>query len=353
MKILIDGRLMTDKQTGISRYTEELLKIYILLFGSENIILIIDKKLEKKFEGIKVIRTNFYPFNLLHFVKFYEFLKTIEFDIYHSMFYSNSFFKIKNKIYITTIHDLMYKLVPNFFYENKLLNKLSIMYFDFIVRRSLKNSDFIISVSKATQSDLLKIYNRNSIVITEGFNTLDSNDGKLEIDENIIQSNKYFLYVGNKRPHKNIDFLKKCYLNSYTGKKLVIVGHRGINISVNKKEIIYTGYINDHTLKYLYENASAFVFPSLYEGFGLPILESINCNTLVFSSNYGSLKEFGEYNIKYFDPNKEEELIELMNNIDRFKSDINKKNELLSKYNWKIVEEQLNNFYKENIYVEN
>jgi hypothetical protein len=96
----------------------------------------------------------------MNFIKFHKLLKTIEFDVYHSMFYSNSFFKIKNKIYITTVHDLMYKLVPNFFKQNNFLNNLAIFYFDFIVKISLKNSDYIISISETTKDDVKKVFKK-------------------------------------------------------------------------------------------------------------------------------------------------------------------------------------------------
>ncbi len=347
MKILIDGRLIDDKETGISRYTEELLKIYIELFGSENITIVVDYILKKEFNNINVIRTELHPFNIVHFLKFHKILESIEFDVYHSMFYANSFFKIKDKIYITTVHDLMYRVVPNFFRKSVFINQFAILYYNFIVKRSLKNSTFVIAISNTTKKDIKNIFFFDSHLITEGINELQSNNENLKIDTEAIRFEGYFLYVGNDRPHKNIDFLKQCYLASNTIKKLVIVGHKGKSVKFDKKEIIYTDYVSDHTLKYLYQNASAFVFPSLYEGFGLPVLESINLNTLVLSSNSASLKEFGEYNIQYFNPYKEEELIELLENIDNVEFNYNKKDELLSRFNWKIVKKQVKEFYKE------
>ena len=349
MKILIDGRLISDNETGISRYSEKLLEIYKEIFGTENIILIVNKNLKKTFTDIKVIKTELYPFNLMHFMQFHKLLKTIEFDVYHSMFYANSFFKVKNKIYISTVHDLMYSVVPNFFRNNMLLNQLAIWYFDFIVKRSLKNSDFIVAISETTQKDIKNVFGLKSVVITEGINELHSDNEKLEIDTSQLKTKEFFLYVGNNRPHKNVEFLKSCYIKSSSSKKLVIVGHKGENISFDDKEIIYTGYINDFTLKYLYSNASAFVFPSLYEGFGLPILEAIYLDTLVLSSNCGSLAEFGEYNIQYFDPEKEESLIELLENIDNTKFDYHKQKILHDRFNWNVVKNQLLKFYKEKV----
>jgi len=346
LKILIDGRLISDKETGISRYSEELLKIYIDLFGAENISLIVDEKLKKQFSNIKVYKTSLYPFSIKDFFIFHKFLKNIDFDVYHSMFYSNSFFKLKNKIYITTVHDLMYKLVPNFFSKNRIKNRLAVFYFDFIVKRSLKNSDIVITISQSTKNDLEKYYKTPSIVITEGFNELISEENNLEIETNLIKPKEYFLYVGNNRPHKNIEFLKKCYLKANTDKKLIIVGHKGENIKEGNKEILYTGYINDYTLRYLYKNAAAFVFPSLYEGFGLPILEAINLNTLVFSSDRGSLKEFGENNIYYFNPVDEDSLIELLEKVEEMQFDNSKKDILLNKFNWNVVKKQIDDLYK-------
>jgi glycosyltransferase involved in cell wall biosynthesis len=345
MKILIDGRLIADKETGISRYTEELLEIYIKLFGRENIILLVNINLKKEFNNVYVVKTELYPFNIWHFIKFHKLLKTIEFDAYHSMFYANSFYKLKDKIYITTVHDIMYRVVPNFFKKSNLINKLAMYYYDFIVKRSLSNSDYIISISNTTKQDVWKIFSYDSYLITEGINKLTTDNEILEIDKEVIRSKQYFLYVGNGRPHKNIEFLKNSYLNSNTNKKLIIVGHKGSSFKRKNKEVIYTGYINDNTLKYLYENSSAFVFPSLYEGFGLPILEAINLNTLVLSSSAGALKEFNENNIQYFDPKNQYSLIKLLENIDNIIFDNYKKKKLLAKFNWTVVENQLIEFY--------
>lgn len=146
MKILIDGRLLENKPTGISRYSEEIIKMYIKKFGYENITVLVNQNLLKK--NFKFIETKYKPFNLINFFTFHRFLNKIEFDVYHSLFYSNSFIKIKNKKYFITVHDMMYNVVKNFFGKRMILGKLKKMYFNFIVRKSLKNSDRIISVSK-------------------------------------------------------------------------------------------------------------------------------------------------------------------------------------------------------------
>jgi len=81
----------------------------------------------------------------------------------------------------------------------------------------------------------------------------------------------------------------------------------------------------------------------------LPVLEAINLDTLVLCSSLGSLSEFGEYDIKYFNPYNKEELIGLMNNIDNFSFSQKDKKYLLDKYNWNVVKKQIKNLYKDYI----
>lgn len=112
-----------------------------------------------------------------------------------------------------------------------------------------------------------------------------------------------------------------AFLSTNTEKKLVICG-KGHHI-IKSNRIIYTGYIEDKELDYLYQNCSAFIFPSKYEGFGLPILEALSYHCKVFSSNAGSLGEFSSEIIHFFNPYEEKELVTLINNCDNIKIDNN------------------------------
>lgn len=345
MKILVDGRLLDNKPTGISRYSEEIIKMYISKFGYDNVKVLIKRDLKKR--DFKYIETDYKPFNLRDYFFFHKFLKKIEFDVYHSLFYSNSFFKIKNKKYIITVHDMMYSVVNNFFNTNQITNNFKKFYFDFIVGRSLKNSDFIISVSETTQKDTLNLFKINSVVIGEGVNIL-TNTGDVNILDKLELIKKgYLLYVGNSRPHKNLDFLIKGFLESKTDKKLVLCGNKkGLN-RIENKRIIYTDFISDSELKVLYENCSAFIFPSKYEGFGLPILEALNYGAKVISSDGGALKEFPKSIIKYFSPYDIKELKECIESIDNYQIDKLKLEEVLKNYSWENTEKKYNFYWKE------
>ena len=331
MKYLIDGRLISNKHTGISRYTIEIVKSYIDRYGYNNVIVITNFDIKDSF--FQKIETKYKPYNLLHFFLYHIFLLKIEFDIYHSTYYANSFFKLKTKKYITTVHDLMYCCNFGFFSKYLIINKLGILYYNFIVRRSLKNSDLVISVSKTTQSDVKKFFNKNSEIVGEGINILNSDYIKLTRFHN-LNKNDYFFYVGNLRRHKNVKFLINCYLQSNTNKKLVISGDYNKNEIAINANIIYLGYVTDVELSFLYGNCAAFIFPSLYEGFGLPILEALSYNAKVFSSNAGALSEFPSDIVYFFDPFEERSLIQLIESVDLITIDFKKIKEFLSLNSW-------------------
>jgi len=173
-------------------------------------------------------------------------------------------------------------------------------------------------------------------VIGEGVNYLDEKPSSISIFEKLkITKEKYFLYVGNFRRQKNISFLIEAYTLSNTPYQLVMVGDS--NMIQNKNQnIIFTGVLEDHEIQNLYKNCLAFVMPSLYEGFGLPILEATSAGARVLSSNQGALVEFDDLRINYFSPFKLIELISLMKNIDYIAKPTQSEINLARKvYSWK------------------
>ena len=242
MKIVLDGRLISDFETGISKYSRELIKIYQHYYGYDNVLVIINSKLKNKKE-FKYIETNLNPFRIKDFVRFHKFLEKIDASIYHSFFYSNSLKKDRTKKYITTVHDLMYLEVEKFFGKYFLKNLIGKKYFNFIVSNSLKNSDIIISVSKTTQQDLKKYFKKESEVVVEGTN-------KISLEEKSVMnlvSKSYFLYVGNSRPHKNLEFLLTYILKAKTEKKLVLVKTNN-KIKINNSNILTLDYMKNNEL---------------------------------------------------------------------------------------------------------
>lgn len=327
-KVLIDGRSMTPQLSGIGRYTLELTKAYVERYGEENVTVIINEPIP--YLPYKYIQCSYKRHSFINNVLFSIFLSRQEYQIYHSGDIIGPFWHNKKRKHIITCHDLMYLIVDNFFKINRfkaILRRARIKYF---FQHVINDADQIISVSKTTHNDLLKVYGKESIILREGINKIFHEDISKEYKG--LKKDTFFLYVGLGAPHKNVDFLIKTFLSSKSDKKLVICGKGHTPIISDK--IIYTGYIEDKYLDYLYRNCSAFIFPSKYEGFGLPILEALSYHCKVFSSNAGSLGEFSQEVIKFFDPDNETELRSLIENCDQINIDASKIDDYLKHFKW-------------------
>lgn len=201
---------------------------------------------------------------------------------------------------------------------------------DFIVKNTLIKSNLILTNSNTTKNDILRFFNLNSYVTPLGI----SLNYKTNIEKSKYVSilkeiqDKYFLYIGNNRQQKNLEFLINTFLASKSNKKLVIVG---CEITIPSSKIINFETVTDSELILLYNNSFCFVFPSLYEGYGFPIIESAKFGKRILSSDSGSLKEFSNLRVNYFDPLDSSSLLKYFNNESLIKS-IDKR--YLNNYTW-------------------
>lgn len=281
MKIGVDGRLIDiQHNTGISRYTEFLIDYYISRYGVENVyILTNDSCLQYK--HCTMIYTRLKPFNIYHFIKYGSFISQLKLDVLHIPFYSGLFTKIERTKIIVTIHDLMYKLVDDFFGSAKYMNFLKKTYFDFILKHTLHNADTIVAVSKTTRQDLYNLFHVSSIHIPE-FSEICTNSDTLILEELRLKEKNFFFYCGNNRPHKNLQFVIDVFNSSPELPQLVLAGN-GHSDSSNVKAV---GVVSESALRTLYQASIAFIFPSKYEGFGLPVLEALGLKTIVIASQF-------------------------------------------------------------------
>ncbi len=204
----------------------------------------------------------------------------------------------KNIRSVVTIHDLVFKVAP------ETMNGFTRIMDNFFVPKSLKRADVIITVSKSTANDIAKYYPDYShkVHVIPLAGNLQKTQKKFL--HSIALPEKYILFVGTIEPRKNLDKLLSAYA-SLTREikekyKLVIVGGKGWgNVELKKKiesmnlqqNIVMTGYVEDSDLYYLYKNAYCLAMPSLYEGFGLPILEAHNFGVPVLTSDVSSMPE--------------------------------------------------------------
>lgn len=341
-RILIDGRLLSNKPTGISRYTNEIIHALAEHFGHEKIYVLVNSEYANV-SNYQIIRTQLKPYNPIHYLLFSFFVYRQNFSIYYSTFYSGLFFKVKGRKQVITVHDLIYLKIKNYFSPSAFINKLYRNLFSFIVKSSLHSSNLIISVSKSTQSDLLNYFNTDSTVIGEGVNYLDDRLSPTSgiLDQLKIKKDNYFLYVGNFRKQKNIPFLIDAFILGNTPYQLVLVGS-GNFLQNENKSIIFAGVLEDHEIQILYKNCLAFVMPSFYEGFGMPILEAYTAGARVISSNQGALAEFQHLGITYFSPFNLSELVFLLQNIGNLPKPTENEIDLArKKYSWESQTNQI------------
>ena len=228
------------------------------------------------------------------------------FDLFHSMGFPFPVI-VKAKKKIITVHDIAFHTFP------KTFTLASRLLWNHLFPKTLTKTDGIISISQSTQSELLKYYpfinGKPSWIIYYGLspyylNYSDSNPNESKKKFNLPE--KYVLCVATLQPRKNIPFIidvMKLFWLKYPQKNgihLVLVGNKGwffndimekIQNPLISSRIHFTGYIDESELPGIYASANVFVYPSLYEGLGLPPLEAMACGTPVIVSDRSSLPE--------------------------------------------------------------
>ena len=230
-------------------------------------------------------------------------IKKGDFDIFHPTYYNPYFIGYITKPFIVTVHDMIYELFPEFFPGND-------MYIEG-KRRLVEKASHIIAISESTKKDLIQIFNvdkKKITVIPHGFT-----ENNFQVKSDFIPPVKnYILFVGDRATYKNFNrFIKavKPILEKNSQLSIVCTGggpftspENELFIRHNVKDRVLQISATDYQMKVLYQNAKVFVFPSLYEGFGFPLLEAFVNNCPVASSNTSSFKEVGGNAIAYFDP---------------------------------------------------
>jgi glycosyltransferase involved in cell wall biosynthesis len=246
-------------------------------------------------------------------------------DIFHG-----PYFFIPNRLRcksVMTIHDLMALKHPEF------LEAEGVVYYKKRIYSSIKRADAIIAVSDFTKGEIvefLDIPEEKIRVIHNGISTKFQNindNNKIEDvkDKYGLKGQQYLLFVGNIEPKKNIETLIYAYiqLRNETIYKypLLIVGNKTWHFQkiweIVKKlnaenNIIFTGVVDDEDLPFLYNGAEIFIFPSLFEGFGLPVIEAMACGIPVIASNRASIPEIVNDAALLIDPLNRQEIAEAM-----------------------------------------
>lgn len=351
MKILYDHQIFTSqKYGGISRYFYELVKEFDEMGDVEiDIPLVIsnnhyisEKQYTKHLDLLpnKQFRGKHRVFNLFNKPNSIYELKKQNFDIFHPTYYDPYFLKyLGDKSFVLTVYDMIHEKFSELFPVNNQVSKNKKL----LVQKATK----VIAISQSTKQDLIElfgtdeskievIYLGNSMII----------DNKKGFDINL--SNKYILFVGSRGGYKNFDkFLNAVswLLKEDKDLHLICVGGGGfstdelVKIETMKIKNQVTQYnLNDDILAYFYSKALAFIFPSLYEGFGIPALESFACGCPLICSDTSSLPEIAEDGAVYFDPYSEDSICEAIEKViydEILQDELRKKGfEQLKKFSW-------------------
>lgn len=260
----------------------------------------------------KLIREGFYRTKrILHSEKaYFNTRQWLSGSIYHSPFYAipDEIARTKTIHTVQTIYDLIPIFHPEWFPEGESSVRMTL--------EKLTPDTHVITVSEATKQDLCSYTGINPNRVTpihlaasqDVFYPVADAERLRQIREQYrIGESPYFLSLATFEPRKNLDHLIRCFVNAAESKaiaadiKLVLVGVKGwkfdtiiAELAKNKamqERIVVTGYVPDHELAPLYSGAMGFIYPSLYEGFGLPPLEAMQCGIPVIVSDIPSIKE--------------------------------------------------------------
>lgn len=247
-------------------------------------------------------------------------------DLFWSPGFMPPIFNSKTQPWIVTIHDLTH------LHYYSTLHKL---YFNKILRPLIKRASSIITVSDFTAMELQKWSGFPKEKIYKIYNGVDKRFNSNIPADHI--DNPYILYVGNRRSYKNIEMLFHAFATSkihQKGYRLAISGSRDQQTNEYERKynliekVIYLGFISEDDLPKIYRNASALMFISKYEGFGLPIIEAMASGTPVITSNVSSMPEISAGAALLVDPF---DVIQIAEAIKLVLFDVNKRNELIDK----------------------
>ena len=326
MKVLFDHQIFVNQTFGgISRYFYELYKRFATSYDNESEISSkFTNNVYLKEEGI----TGFFPnqvfkgkqraYNYINQLNTVSKLRKRKYDIFHPTYFDNYFLKyIGDKPFVITFFDMIHERFAHKFVE--LANDKSVLENKYILAKSASR---IIAISEATKRDMVEIMGIDPSKIDVVY-LGSSFDASIASQKSFIEK-PYLLFVGTRNIYKNFVFFLKSIQSLIGSGEIILVCAGGgaftdseikLIADLNLKgKVIHEG-INDFKLASLYRHAEAFVFPSLYEGFGIPVLEAFACKCPCIISNVSSLPEIGGNAAAYFDPSDSLSILSSVTNI--------------------------------------
>ncbi len=323
---VLDARSATDHFPGIGRYVSNIAQVLVpLLADGEHLIIVHDAQrpsqwqLPHQSKKVTLLNTAVSPFSLNQQWRIPRLLQKYDITCYHSPYYIMPY--CLNVPTVVTLYDLIPQKYPRY------VSRKARLLANNLTKLAMRNAMHMIAISEATRQDFLTKYNLDPQSITAVPLAVDphfspQSDSILQqITTKYNLPTPYVLYLGINKPHKNLVRLIQAWQlvqeQLAPSHNLVIAGAWDDRYPEAKQTVTennlaasvhFAGPIADADLPALYSGADVFVFPSVYEGFGLPVLEAMACGTAVTCSHTSSLPEVGSDAVLYFDPTNTEEI---------------------------------------------
>lgn len=364
MKILFDHQIFGwQERGGISRYAYQIALEMAITFNQDVSIVspfYVNKYLSKKQDGLSIIGMpiKYIPrcgriLRSLNSILSWPITKCISPEIFHETYYSSRRVAPKSAKIILTVHDMIHEKYSEYFSKNDPTSLEKAL--------AVERADHVICVSNNTKKDLIELFNVNPVklsVVHLGFALTDID---VSAQNGAVRKRPFLFYVGNRGGYKNFEGLLQAYASSYVLKNnfdLICFGGGGLtkkerslfrqlNIPV---ENVCQVSGNDSILAKYYKSASAFIYPSLYEGFGIPPLEAMSFDCPVVCSNASSIPEVVGSAAEMFDPyslNSIRAAIELVVGSDALRKElIVRGRERIKHFSWKRCAQETLDVYR-------
>ncbi|HEX2912287.1 MAG TPA: glycosyltransferase family 1 protein [Chloroflexia bacterium] len=315
MKVALDARYVQDHFPGIGRYTFHLIEALVCLPDGPQLTLLYNPALpDRRYslpdlaarfpERVRLQSTAVRPFSLAEQWAFWSLARRNAFDLWHAPYYIRPYFLPLPTV--LTAYDVTGTRLPE-----ALPSRKARLAFNLANRLAFRTSRRIIAISEFTASDIQRYYGVKPgkmrvipLGVSSRFKPLDLSEqqvarARLRLPE------RYLLYTGINKPHKNLSRLLEAYRlyreQSGDDINLILAGKEDARYSKDlrkqvadsglERAVRFRGEVAEEDLPSLYACATLFIFPSLYEGFGLPVLEALACGVPVACANNTSLPE--------------------------------------------------------------
>jgi glycosyltransferase involved in cell wall biosynthesis len=345
MKIFINARFLTQPITGVQRYAIEISKYLRKLLPDAVFVCpphVTQHAIAHELSAVRIGRLNSHAWEQIELPLYLRKQKNaLLLNLCNTgpLFYSNQ---------VVTIHDLAFLVNPGWF------SKSFTALYTFLVPRLAKKSKHIITVSENSKSDICRVLAIPADKVSVIKGSYAPCFSKTAPAERRQGARPYILAVSSLDPRKNFKSLVEAYNSlQLEGIDLLIAGSENkVFADATLKKIIeqnpgthFSGYVSDPELADLYRNALLFVYPSLYEGFGLPPLEAMACGCPVITSNTSSLPEICGPASHYVDPTQIQDIagsIRLLIDNQAYRNSLSEKGaEWIKNYSWKNSAEKM------------